>query len=239
MLEPTSANMDDEMMIWAKVQINELLDEVSSAWDVVQSDSKMEMKLKQIKNPLEMFGSKYCKISTNKNLEDSNIGDENLHNLEVEEKQVDKKDNMESGTNQNVSLVAESLTKNEKDFEKFKYTAVELDAETSNMTEEDLQKWKNLNENPSTPTSTIHLQNEDVHSPDQNQKEKTEKLKLKSTDTGYMKVQELKTLVETYTKKPITLKMDDLLSLLDRDEDGWILYEEFEASLSSGLLTSE
>merc|ERR1719319_508938 len=221
MLEPTSANMDDEMMIWAKVQINELLDEVSSAWDVGQSDSKMEMRLKQIKNPLEMFGSKYCKINTNNNLAESNIGDENLYDLEVEEKQVDKKDvdNVEPEMNQNVSVIAESLSENE----------------------EDLPKWKakDFNENTSTPNSTVHLENEDVHPPDHNQKEKTEKLKLKSTETGYMKVQELKTLVETYTKKPITLKMDDLLNLLDRDADGWIVYEEFEASLSSGLLTSE
>jgi len=246
--QPPVKNKDDEMMIWAKIQIEEMLDVVDSAWNVVQSHSEMGRKLKQIKNPLRLFGSKYSIH------EDSNSEDDKSSR----DSQVVKKD-VEPGRKLNLSVNGESP--NEKEFEKSTEAEIAV-TKNANLTEADLQQWsfKDLNENTSTPNSSFLVGTEDFHTPEgevggfYSSRDTSEEFhspidthnlpssehteNLKSTETGHMHVQELKELVQTYTNKPTSLELDGLLNLLDRDQDGWILYEEFEASLTPDLLSS-
>merc|ERR1719186_853560 len=58
----------------------------------------------------------------------------------------------------------------------------------------------------------------------------------KSSQTGYIRVEELIELVETYTSGHPSPQLTAFLNSLDRDEDGWVFFEDFEAGLTPALL---
>ena len=58
----------------------------------------------------------------------------------------------------------------------------------------------------------------------------------KSDETGYIRVEKLAELVKTYSGKGPSPQLMALLSGLDREKDGWVLFEEFEAGLIPELL---
>ena len=58
----------------------------------------------------------------------------------------------------------------------------------------------------------------------------------KSDENGYIRVEKLTELVETYSGKGPSPQLMTFFNGLDREEDGWVLFEEFEAGLTPALL---
>jgi len=256
-LDQPALKLGEDMIVWARLKIEDVLDMIDTAWNLVQGVSDMRKTLQKIDNPLKLFGNKYC---TKNNSENVMKEDEIMPNLKAEEKEGSKinrnsSEAIECELNQNLpnAITEKSLKKSQDATNQVDQESLISQSENVSLAIEDLRKFEDLsNDDTSTPFVTPNSslpqepQEDEVgyNTGDSLDKENNSQKslirkpteKLKSTETGYMQVQELKTLVETYTEQCITPQLKDLLNLLDRDHDGWVLYEEFEDALTSEIL---